>query len=107
MTQRLGWIDRSKGIGIFLVILGHASLPYEVSKFIFSFHIPLFFFLSGYLFYPTKHPFFFRFVKEYRIAFQYRVTCGNSGNKESLGANIFGDARKKLYHWNGETFLYR
>lgn len=47
-------IDIAKGIGIILVILGHLSSPmYEVGwltcmrGFVYQFHIPLFFFLSG------------------------------------------------------------
>ena len=57
--KRLGWIDIAKGIGIMLVVLGHTIVPglrekYDVANFlwtfIYSFHMPLFFFLSGYLF---------------------------------------------------------
>lgn len=50
---RIGWLDAAKGIGILLVVLGHTeSLPPAVTTYIFSFHMPLFFFLSGYLFRP-------------------------------------------------------
>lgn len=46
--QRLGWLDAAKGIGIFLVVAGHA-LPLDglAAKIIWAFHMPLFFFLSG------------------------------------------------------------
>lgn len=46
--MRVPWIDRAKGIGLLLVILGHL-VTYEssVSNWIFGFHMPLFFFLSG------------------------------------------------------------
>ncbi len=49
--QRIQWLDVAKGIGIILVILSHC-VPYGgfTFKLIFSFHMPLFFFLSGYLF---------------------------------------------------------
>lgn len=47
--ERIAWLDLVKGIGICAVILGHMSIPYELGKFIFSFHMPLFFFISGYL----------------------------------------------------------
>ena len=48
MTKRIEWIDTAKGIGIILVIIGHI-IPFNnpVCKLIFSFHMPLFFFLSG------------------------------------------------------------
>ena len=53
--QRVAWIDYSKVICIYLVVLGHA-LSYEVTNecylrnFIYLFHLPVFFFISGYLF---------------------------------------------------------
>lgn len=48
--QRNSVIDIAKGIGIILVILGHL-VSYEdyISSYIFSFHMPLFFFITGYL----------------------------------------------------------
>ena len=53
--QRIAYIDVAKGIGILLVALAHADVslfsPY-LHKFIYSFHMPLFFFLSGYFFNP-------------------------------------------------------
>lgn len=48
--MRLNWIDSLKGIGIILVVLGHHSLPAALDTYIFSFHMPLFFFISGFLF---------------------------------------------------------
>ena len=50
-VMRLAWIDKAKGVGMLLVILGHMHYPHSdlVSKFIFAFHMPLFFFLSGFL----------------------------------------------------------
>lgn len=40
-------IDIMKGIGIFLVVLGHVLEQDLTNKFIYSFHMPLFFFISG------------------------------------------------------------
>ncbi|MBM7661608.1 fucose 4-O-acetylase-like acetyltransferase [Bacillus mesophilus] len=45
--NRLKWMDIAKGIGIILVVLGH-SIP-QIAIYIYWFHMPLFFFLSGYL----------------------------------------------------------
>ena len=48
------WVDWTKIIGIFLVTLGHGNLvSVELNTFIYSFHMPLFVFVSGY-FYATK-----------------------------------------------------
>lgn len=41
------WVDIAKGIGIILVIMGHANCPNLPHGIIYSFHMPLFFFLSG------------------------------------------------------------
>lgn len=57
---RIDWVDYAKGIGIFLVVLGHVwrgmagddllkgpVLVRFVDNWIYAFHMPLFFFLSG------------------------------------------------------------
>lgn len=50
--QRILWIDVLRGIGILFVVLGHCQTP--LLKFIYSFHMPLFFLLSGYLWKPSR-----------------------------------------------------
>ncbi|MBC2315972.1 acyltransferase family protein [Listeria booriae] len=57
MNRRLIWIDNLKAYGVILVIIGHSivqPITYEYSallmKLIYSFHMPLFFFISGFLF---------------------------------------------------------
>lgn len=44
--------DIMKGIGIVAVIIGHCSIHDDLFKFIFIWHMPLFFFISGYFFRP-------------------------------------------------------
>jgi fucose 4-O-acetylase-like acetyltransferase len=55
--QRTAWIDILKGIAILFVVFGHnpflLHLPHKVFNVIYSFHIPLFYFISGYLFKPN------------------------------------------------------
>lgn len=47
---RLPFIDAAKGIGILLVVLGHSpGLPLFGVVLIYSFHMPLFFFISGFV----------------------------------------------------------
>lgn len=50
--QRLEYIDIAKGIGIICVILGHMDND-SIKQFVFSFHMPLFFMISGF-FLSTK-----------------------------------------------------
>ena len=52
--NRILWIDVMKGLGILSVVAGHIYGG-EISRNIFIFHMPLFFFISGYLFKPTSN----------------------------------------------------
>ena len=54
---RIAWIDIVRGIGIFLVILGHTYRSNQVLNWIVSFHMPLFFILSGWLRGCNRKPF--------------------------------------------------
>lgn len=47
MSERISWIDIAKAIGIGFVVMGHLSNPEDINTFIYAFHMPLFFFLSG------------------------------------------------------------
>lgn len=65
--MRIGWIDALKGFAILTVVLGHVVQGYQVAgyfpeddyflkcifDFIYSFHMPLFFLVSGYLYEMT------------------------------------------------------
>ena len=57
-SNRIHSIDLAKGIAILLVVLGHVSfLPKPILAVIYSFHMPLFFFLSGVLLFRKKEAF--------------------------------------------------
>ena len=51
MGKRIDHIDLLKGIGIIFIVWAHTANPFI--PFIFTFHVPLFFFISGY-FYEEK-----------------------------------------------------
>ena len=58
------WADNAKVIGIFLMVLGHNALANDgVFDFIYSFHMPLFFILSGY-FSSAKQEQFLPYLKK-------------------------------------------
>lgn len=61
-AKRIEWIDLAKGMAIFLMVCGHTSIPANLSNWIWSFHMPLFFIVSGMLFYPNRYPSFSSFV---------------------------------------------
>lgn len=52
--QRLDWVDIGRGLAITLMVAGHTSLPTSIQNWIFSFHMPFFFFISGVLSTPLK-----------------------------------------------------
>ncbi|MGV6859199.1 MAG: acyltransferase family protein [bacterium] len=53
--MRVTWVDNAKALGIIAIVAGHApGLNELLRNFLYSFHVPLFFFLSGYLLKP-KH----------------------------------------------------
>jgi fucose 4-O-acetylase-like acetyltransferase len=57
MAKRIEYLDIARGIGILLVVLGHndfGSLSPFFHQVIYSFHIPLFFCLSGYFTNPSS-----------------------------------------------------
>ncbi len=56
VDRRIDWIDCAKGIAVFLVVLGHTPVPEPVVREIYTFHMPLFFFLSGWVFRPDRYP---------------------------------------------------
>jgi len=47
---RIEWIDTAKFLGLLLVILGHHGISGVNGTFYFAFHMPLFFWINGYLY---------------------------------------------------------
>lgn len=66
MENRIKTIDIAKGLGILLVVIGH-SLPTESypMRVIWAFHMPLFFFLSGFCY--NQHKYTFRKLFKTRV----------------------------------------
>lgn len=52
--ERIVWIDQLKGFAFFFVILGHAGVEKTLKSWIYSFHMPIFFFLTGLNFHIEK-----------------------------------------------------
>lgn len=64
-TERIEWIDSAKGVGILLVMLGHCYIEGKFTFWFYSFHMALFFFMSGYTF-RAKEKYVYFFVKKIR-----------------------------------------
>ena len=99
--RRIRFFDIAKGIAILCVILSHSAIeaqfvvPSHIAKLIvsvcFSFHMPLFFILSGYFMHPERD---FRRVKEAKqLLCTYMLTgalvivgsAWRSGGRTSVG----------------------
>ncbi|MEG1926669.1 MAG: acyltransferase family protein [Ruthenibacterium sp.] len=52
--RRVEWIDRARAIGIVAIVMGHALRGASIYWWLYSFHVPLFVVLSGYLFHGSK-----------------------------------------------------
>lgn len=63
INQRINWIDWGKAIAIYFVVLTHTVTPedalwvQEANRIGCGFHVPLFFFISGYLFHVKQNNF--------------------------------------------------
>lgn len=62
-TGRISAVDVARGIGIMLIVLSHVNYTPGVLTYIYSFHVPLFFILSGLLFRPGRHDSFGAFAR--------------------------------------------
>lgn len=51
-SSRFPWVDHLKALGILLVVAGHCGLSVEEHRWIYAFHMPLFFLISGFLISP-------------------------------------------------------
>jgi fucose 4-O-acetylase-like acetyltransferase len=87
-SHHLTWVDTAKGFGIILVVLGHAlrglisgeilastPLVLFIDDWIYSFHMPLFFFLSGLFLFRSTSKSWVDFVSDKlrRLAYPYFV----------------------------------
>lgn len=64
LSNRFDFIDTAKGIGILLVVIAHVNYSQPLLTIIYSFHMPLFFALSGLLFKPQSYGNFVVFLKK-------------------------------------------
>lgn len=54
--KRIEWLDSLRGFAMFLVIVGHvSSVPASLGKWIYAFHMPLFFVIAGIVFRYEKY----------------------------------------------------
>lgn len=69
-SVRIAFFDIAKFIAMMMVILGHFGVP-DINRFVFTFHIPLFFLISGYFFKPYEKTFSLLKIKARQLLIPY------------------------------------
>lgn len=120
--NRLSELDILRGIAIFLVVFGHITHIAELRNYIWGFHIPIFFFISGLLFKPDKYNSFNDFLRNkirnlvipyiifylvtlcYYILIESHVRGGVSSLKLLLGM-FYGSYYNNFMYFNGALWF--
>lgn len=65
-AKRIEWIDIARAIFIIAIVIGHTFSNPEsnIRWFVFAFHVPAWFFISGLLFKPVKDVTLIKFLKK-------------------------------------------
>ena len=71
--KRIAWIDNARAIAIFFIVLGHINVSGQFCTYLNSFHVPLFFFISGLTFSAKDKPLDFLKKKVKRILVPYLI----------------------------------
>ena len=120
MKKRLNYIDIAKCIAIICIVLSH-TVGYSTHlqpfrNFLYSFHVALFFMISGFLFNTNKKTFEFIKNKFIRIMIPYFIwgilflipyMLFSSGIKNTLNINAISDIKELLFntfYGNGNDF---
>lgn len=99
--KRHDFIDVAKGIGILFVIFAHVNYTPSLLTIVYSFHMPLFFILSGMLFNPDRYSNFKAFIKRkfqtlicpyilfYLLSILFRLVVSILANRGNININDF------------------
>ncbi len=72
--ERIHYLDIAKGISMIAIVAGHLGNG-PINQFVFTFHVPIFFLLSGYFMKPMDDiPFIKKKAKQ--LLLPYIITCG-------------------------------
>lgn len=68
---RIIWIDIMRGILMISIVMGHIYTTSLLRKYLYSFHVPAFFFLSGYCFHYSRNFKLFLYKKIKTVVIPY------------------------------------
>lgn len=96
LDKRIVWADQAKGLAIFLMVYAHNSPLCET--YIYTFHMPLFFFVSG-LFHPKKVSFKKIFQRAKQLLIPYFIWSMLLYLFWFLIGRNYGVSADKEYNW--------
>lgn len=120
LNKRIDYFDIAKGIGIILMIVGHMGWNAKsiyIDNFIYAFHMPMFFIISGFFFKPKSNKECLKKILK-KLITPYIVTCiiiivykvfeeifyGNYNNiynviKQWGIASILGSGKRQIFNF--------
>ena len=104
IEERINWVDTAKGIGLLFVIMGHLHIPLVVT-WVYTFHMPLFFFLSGVVFSGDKYTFKEFFKKKLKSLIIPYFSLGIVIYLFYVIINIIWEPENELYGSNWSMLL--
>lgn len=116
-SKRIEYLDIAKGIGIVAVIMGHTYRMDDIKLFIYAFHVPIFFFISGLFFNPNKNESFIIFIKNktrtlllpyftfYVISYLYWLIIERHYRPNSMEINIFKPIAGLFYGTDWKDYM--
>lgn len=73
-NNRIQYIDIAKGIAIICIIMGHVG-NWNINRIVFTFHVPIFFFITGYFLNDKRTLKEFMRIKFKTLIVPYILTC--------------------------------
>ena len=101
MEKRIQYIDVARGIATICIVLGHLSIL-SIKRFVFTFHVPIFFFITGYFMRIGDSEISFIKKKARSLLVPYAITCVVIiflGTVKSLYTSGFEAAMKSATKW--------
>lgn len=102
-SNRLRSVDIARGIGILAIIVGHFGIP-AIVRVVFTFHIPVFYLITGYFIKEEPVPLFLR-KKAKSLLLPYLITCMTVVFLQGIVAAVQGaDVAGTVWLWIKASF---
>lgn len=108
-SERKEYIDVARGIAMILVVVGHLGMNNSLTQFIYSFHMPLFFFITG-MTMALKHEdrykvFISKRISSLLIPYFIAACAFSDGSNEAFAYIAYG-SRSSISYANSFTPLW-